>query len=419
MSPQIRANATLLVVGILILGGLAPLAPAPTPPSTAAERPVESATEIDSCTTITTPGEYVLTANLESHIYTCLAVETSDVTIDGNGHTITVNATVRERGKHLVTSSPYHFGAGVAVGTRVTPTVRNVSVANLTVTGLDVGVQFVNVQTGTVQGVTATDNVAGIRLTDATDVTITATKATEHVEDGISVATVTGIRITDTNASDNGYAGIALVDTTRSGVHNTTTAGNFGDGIVVRNASRVTLTGVTAARNTVGVLLFDATATTVTGSRIDRNAFVGLALANAAHNVISETVVSNTTATKSLLDAPSGIWLFNATRNRFEDVHAIDNRDWAVYARNQSRANSFTNLWVEGLVAPSFTAGNLTNASVTSHQRITSPGTAWRDNPVGTGGSHLVQTVRGGHTQYDVHSGPSKSLRSRVRTPGK
>ncbi|WP_170977334.1 right-handed parallel beta-helix repeat-containing protein [Halorussus salinisoli] len=373
MPPQICANASLLVVGLLILGGVTPLDPAPTPPGSTVERPVESATTIDSCTTITAAGTYVLTTDLETRDYTCLAVETSDITIEGNGHTITVHTTLLERGKHMLAASQGYFGAGIIVGSRNMPAIRNVSVTNLTVTGLDVGVQFVNVQSGTMREVTATDNAVGINLTNATDVALTATTVTKHAEDGIRVGTATGIRITDTNASDNGHAGIALRDTTRSRVHNTTVADNIGDGIVVRNASRVTLTGVTAARNTVGVLLFDATATTVTESLIDRNAFAGLALANATHNRISGTVVSNTTATRRLLEAPSAIWLLNATRNRFENVHVMNNQDWGVYARNQSGTNRFTNLWIGGTRVPSMTAGNLSLAPGTSQQSVTAP----------------------------------------------
>lgn len=359
MARRTRADAALLLVGLLVVSGATPLVQTPGRAAGSADGQGASATGIDSCTTITSPGEYVLTADIESDVYTCLSVEASDVTVDGDGHTITVNATFRESGRFLPSRSPFHFGAGVTVGSP-DASVTNVSVENLTVTGLDAGVQFVNVHRGRVRGVTATDNEVGVRLSDTTAVTITDTTATEHVGDAIRVSAAAGVQITDTRASDNRFAGIVLADTTDSVVFNATTARNFGDGIVVRNATRVTLQRVTVAQNTVGVTLWDTRRTTVTESRIDRNAFAGLALVDADTNTVSETVVSNTTAATRLLAEPSGVWLYNATRNRFESVHLLDNREWAVYARNRSGANAFVDLRIEGRLSPSLTTANQT-----------------------------------------------------------
>ena len=46
-------------------------------------------TEIDWCATITQPGEYVLTGDItNSNADTCIAIQASDVVLDGQGHTV-------------------------------------------------------------------------------------------------------------------------------------------------------------------------------------------------------------------------------------------------------------------------------------------------------------------------------------------
>jgi len=47
-----------------------------------------AATSINACQTISVPGEYVLTANVTSNA-TCFEVTADDVTIDGDGYSIT------------------------------------------------------------------------------------------------------------------------------------------------------------------------------------------------------------------------------------------------------------------------------------------------------------------------------------------
>jgi parallel beta-helix repeat protein len=124
---------------------------------------VESAsgpTPIDSCTTITEPGEYVLTSDVDGRevrlSQSCLRIAVSDVRISGNGHRI--------RGIGVSDTT------GIAVNG--TGLLRNVTIQNVTVTGWNRGIYLENVTRSTVSDVTARQNAFGITLHDVSYTTI-------------------------------------------------------------------------------------------------------------------------------------------------------------------------------------------------------------------------------------------------------
>lgn len=45
-------------------------------------------TNVNSCTTISSPGEYVLTTNINNAVGHCINITSSNVTFDGAGYTI-------------------------------------------------------------------------------------------------------------------------------------------------------------------------------------------------------------------------------------------------------------------------------------------------------------------------------------------
>lgn len=115
------------------------------------------ATRIDSCTRITDPGTYVLTADVEDDQSTrlsesCIRIATDDVVFDGNGHTID--------------------GRGISDTRGVTATGTNVTVRNVTVSDWDRGIYYRNVSGGTIRGANATANGYGIDLDRSSGVAV-------------------------------------------------------------------------------------------------------------------------------------------------------------------------------------------------------------------------------------------------------
>jgi hypothetical protein len=116
-------------------------------------------TEIDACTTITEPGTYVLAADITADVdrVGCIEVEASDVTLDGNGHTITGG-----EGENEV--------IGVAINPRgpQAGTLENVTVENLTMSGLRDGIRARQLDGGRIGDVTVSECGSGIVLTEDT-----------------------------------------------------------------------------------------------------------------------------------------------------------------------------------------------------------------------------------------------------------
>lgn len=113
-------------------------------------------TPIDSCTTISGPGEYVLTTNITNRTAeSCIAITASDVVFDGGGHTI-------------VGDKPNY---GIRVDNGEAPQ-SNVTVRNVGAEGWVRAISFMNATGGTVERTITTDNIEGILVQESSDVTV-------------------------------------------------------------------------------------------------------------------------------------------------------------------------------------------------------------------------------------------------------
>ena len=116
-------------------------------------------TEIDSCTVIDEPGEYVLVDDVspdQEDRVACIEIAASDVTLRGGGHTVDGHGTD-------------DVGFGIAVNPRSPqggPILENVLVEDVTVTGLGVGVEYRNTRDGRITGVSTPENAVGLRMAE-------------------------------------------------------------------------------------------------------------------------------------------------------------------------------------------------------------------------------------------------------------
>lgn len=147
--------------------------------------------EIDSCTTITEPGRYVLTADIVNDKGThlsesCIHIESDDVVLDGAGHRVDGRGVSGTIGVHVTSARP----------------LTNVTVTRLTVSDWDWGVHYEGVSGGEIQGVTARHNGAGVSL-DETD----------------------GVRVDDNEISNNAI-GVYLLDASDNSIRHNAVADN-------------------------------------------------------------------------------------------------------------------------------------------------------------------------------------------------
>lgn len=170
----------------------------------------QDVTLIDSCTTITEPGQYRLTQDLESSFVSdtgpegedavdesevCIEILANDVHFDGDGHTLT-NPAERELGQLGVTTS---FDA----------TQSNVTIENVTSVGWEAGFAYVNTSGGALRNVTAQGNEIGIAAFQSDDATI-ADAAVEGGIGGISLQEVDNSTVAGLTADENSLFGLAF-----------------------------------------------------------------------------------------------------------------------------------------------------------------------------------------------------------------
>jgi len=201
-------NRQILVAAVVALG----LTAVGVGPSAVSAQPT---TEIDSCTTITEPGTYQLTDDIEnSDADRCLVVETGDVTIDGNGN--------------LVSGVDDDDAVGVYVDSAVG---GEITVRDLTVSDWDEGVRVEDGQTDVIN-VDATSNIDGIKARELADgVSLERVNTFGNTDDGIELIRVAEFSIVDSETTGNDGDGMFLNEADDGTVSNTLVANNGDDGI--------------------------------------------------------------------------------------------------------------------------------------------------------------------------------------------
>lgn len=238
-------------------------------PATDAQRP----RSIDSCTTITEPGRYVLTADVtDSEVDTCIIIRSDDVVLTGRNHRI---------------DGVGRFGtAGLVARSNTDRALENVTVRNVTVTDWDDGIRYISVVDGAVAGTTVANNRVGLSLLDARDNRLAGNVARSNRLRGISLfESSANNTVVNNTATDNALFGIHLVE---AGVRNNTLVAN------------------TAANNEFGIVLVGAHDNAVIANRADGNRIAGIWLSAARDNRLAENTVSNRFYGIFLADRSSG-----------------------------------------------------------------------------------------------------------------
>jgi len=273
-----RVRVALLVGVLVVAGGVPAVVGATTAQGLALQSGGPNA--VTDCTTITQSGRYVLDADVRNATVAgraCIEIRADDVTLDGGGHALVGD------------------GRGTAVA--VVGPASNVTVANVTATGWNLGVTVENASNVTVRDVAVSNTVGGVRLT--------------HSPNG----SVTGTTVS------NSYLGLLLEES---------------DG--------ATLANDTATNDTVaGVALQGTNGSTLVGNTVSESEGHGIGLVDASHNTLRGNTVVDTTGNDSALGASAGLFLANASGNRVEDTTVAGNRNWTLYSTGNA-TNDVTNL---------------------------------------------------------------------------
>lgn len=211
--------------------------------------------QLEECTTIQEPGEYVLGANLTQETAdTCLDIQSDDVSLDGQGHYVT-------------------DGGDGSAGVRVEG-VENVDVHDLTVSGwesLDAGVYVRESSNITVESVGAVDGTFGIRFTAVDEFTVKRSYVEGHTRAGVQVYESTRGTLSNLTAHSNAQADRWSSVFIRDGSSEVTLENVIavespagGNGITVTNgASDITVSESVAVNNDGSGFQFDTPDVTV------------------------------------------------------------------------------------------------------------------------------------------------------------
>lgn len=364
-------------------------------------------TEVGECTTITEPGRYVLTQDIQnSPADVCIDIRTSDVVFDGQGYTLDGNLTRGEIEQRAEGAPPLaRIGVGVNVrGPGTTDVTENVTVENVGVTNWYHGVLSENVTDSAVTAVVASDNGGGIIYDNSSRVTVADSTSTNNVILGVVLDSTRGEQtdesvVVNNTLTDNGIHGLAIIATNDSGVADNTMSNNGLFGIFAFATSRTTFENNTANGNGfAGLLFYDTTEPTdaplgpvtpqnprvpdvptstqnvVRNNDFSESGYAGIILEQTTDNLVVNNDVSNATgnAPFPVAQPASGIVVDDANGNEIRDTTATGIQGAGITVFNGSVDNVLVDNELSGNAESGVVVENSTNTAVL--------GNAVRDN---------------------------------------
>jgi len=264
--------------------------------------------EIDSCRNITEPGAYELVANVQAtDDSSCLRVQSSNVTIDGNGFAIegtgpvsdadlepgSVNAGIFVYSSEAdATESPLDnitirdvqasgWTAGVQSGTEALGAVTNVTVENSTFRSNGDGVALRD-QNATLTNVTLADNERGLNGSGAENVTV-ENATIETNQWGVNATDGANITLNASAVRANSQTGVVTSSGGVAAVMNSTVVENSGDGVRSESEGSVSIANSTVTDNgDAGVRIDGALGGTVANTTVSNNGAAGIVVNESA-----------------------------------------------------------------------------------------------------------------------------------------
>ncbi|NJD54397.1 MAG: hypothetical protein FIB07_16230 [Candidatus Methanoperedens sp.] len=261
-----------------------------------------SATQINSCTTISSPGEYILAQNIiNSTAGTCIKITSDNVVFDGRNHTID--------GVDTFTSAVPSYGIYV---NNPAETLINVTVKNLKVTDWDSGILYEGAAGGVITGNLAYSNNIGVYLLSSGNITLANNTANSNIigvslysssyntlagntgnlndKNGFFITTSGYNTLADSIADSNCRNGIYLESSGENTLINNKADSNKENGIQLDSSVKNTLSNNTANSNLYGIILGDSHNNVITNNNALYNSYGGIYLGASGDN----TLINNT-----------------------------------------------------------------------------------------------------------------------------
>lgn len=297
--------------------------------------PPESSFTITGPVILSKPGKYTISDDIIDYSPSILTITSSDVTVDGGGHTIS-GISIR-----FGTEAPV-LQSGILIFSPEQNQLSNISISNVNITGTYVGISARQVDNLLVDTCGLLYNARGIDIYNSKNVLIqkSATIGNGYagihidsgsqdllIKDNVVSSNLYGIVIDGTSYAeinhnsinmnyydgimlDNGASscmltnnlcagnkngGISLYSSLKNEITNNTCQENNPAGVLLHESSENTITGNRFARNIRGINCYYSDTNTISGNDIVGNEATGIMLQPAGHNIVTKNrVIANT-----------------------------------------------------------------------------------------------------------------------------
>ena len=307
-----------------------------------------------SDTTVGTWDLATLTGTLTEDVTDSIRIYESGLTLDGDGHKLDVTVTGKPYGVDLRTDDP----TGV-------PTISNITVKNLTVTGAVYGVHLQNVSGSTIENCiisgngegfyirkgsgnnTITRNVIslndsyGAELRDASnDNIVTDNSFVDNVRDGVNLSTSNNNVITGNEFSGNSWNAIALGTSSFNIISGNTCIGNGGGIVAWSGSGNNEVTDNVFSESVVDGVGFTGLSNnnTFSNNKIEGNGRYGLYHHSCNGGLVADNVISG--------NESDGINIYGANSNTFRE-NTISFCGGGIIMVNSSENQVYNNNFVE------------------------------------------------------------------------
>jgi len=394
-APREGGHALRIAIGIMILALLI-------------AEGVGAVTEIDSCTSISSPGEYVLNQSIiNSGATRCINITASNVTFDGQGNTIDGLDTGNTYGVYVYNSST---------------SLKNNTVKNLAVTDWDGGIYYIYSNNGSIENNIVNSNKDGISLSSSSNNIITNNTANSNYNWGI-LSQGSNNTLINNRVNSNIFQGIQLYFASNNTLRNNTInnsrsnfmlqgsiseyyhdvdTSNTVDGkpiyywtdkknapnncrnseisdlnnagfVALISCDNITVKNLNIKNNWDGILLVNTTNSNIINNLANTNENYGIRLYLSSNNslnnnsadgislaISSNNNLNNNSANSNIV----GISLFSSSHNIIKNNGASGNTQWDFHSTSNSINNTVINLTINPTI--SFTGKDISIKSATT-----------------------------------------------------
>jgi parallel beta-helix repeat protein len=334
-----------------------------------------AATPISACTTISSPGSYVLNQSIVNTLSSCIIITTNNVTFDGAGFTIT--------------------GGGSGYGVSVYGP-SNVTVKNLKITNWNYGIYYRDVKNnGNIVNNTINNSAVGIYLQNSQANNISGNMIGNCSSTGIHFSDINSWYNTIKNNMVNGdiyyhlvnendivieglnlnapkvsnLGKVSVISSKNVTLRNLILTNNSGaDGLFLYD-SNASMNNINSSFNDNGIRLYYSSNNTINGSNTSSNIYRGMFLEHSNNNSLDSNIeVSNLYL---------GIYLFHANNNKLTNNIARSNSNNGITLsssnNNTLSSNTISNSYGSGIeISPSSYDGIPSNNNILTNNTVNS-----------------------------------------------